>query len=139
VTIKDSPIDHTPAEVGVIHIVDDEKDIVTVATSALEHEGYTVHSFTSPEEALNDIEIRCRKKVKMLITDIRLPVHSGFELARRTRAIVPDAPVIFITAFEIMPTEFEKLFPSLQINSFLQKPFHIKQLIEMVHKYQAAS
>ena len=115
--------------------MDDEADIVSVAKTALESEGYTVHSFTNAQKALEDIEMKCRKKVGMLITDIRMPVHSGFEVARRTRAIVPDVPVIFMTAFEINSLEFDRLFPSLQVNEFLQKPFHMQQLSEIARKY----
>jgi DNA-binding NtrC family response regulator len=108
---------------GVIHVVDDERDIITVATAALEREGYTVHSFTNPKEALNDIEKRSKKKVSILITDVRMPLHSGFEIARRTKDIVPDVTVVFMTVFEINSPEFDRLFPSLQISDFLQKPF----------------
>ncbi|WP_148681479.1 response regulator [Candidatus Nitrososphaera gargensis] len=43
-----------------------------------------------------------------------MPRHSGFELARRTRAIVPDVPIIFMTAFEIDQIEFEKYFHRLR-------------------------
>jgi FixJ family two-component response regulator len=71
----------------------------------------------------------------MLITDMRMPGHSAFEIARRTRSIVPDVPVIFMTAFEINHAEFGMIFPSLEINEFLQKPFHMKQLLQVVKKY----
>jgi FixJ family two-component response regulator len=119
-------------EERVIHIVDDEKDIVNIATSVLDGAGYSVHSFTSPSEALKDIELTCKKKVGMLITDIRMPEHNGFEVAKRTRAVVPDVPVIFMTAFEINSLEFDKLFPSFSVNAFLQKPFHIQKLLDVV-------
>lgn len=120
---------------SVIHFIDDEKDVVTVITSALKRNGYSVHSFTSASEALRDIEGKCRKQVSMLITDLRMPGHSGFEIARRTRAIQPDVPVVFITAFEINPSEFEKIFPSLKANEFIQKPFHIEELVQVLDKY----
>jgi YesN/AraC family two-component response regulator len=68
-----------------------------------------VHSFTNPKEALNDIEKRRKKKVSMLITDVRMPLHSGFEIARRTKDIVPDVTVVFMTAFEINSPEFDRL------------------------------
>ena len=117
---------------GVIHIVDDEKDIVSLAASALQREGYAVHSFTSPSEALKDIELVCKKKVKMLITDIRMPEHRGFEVAKRTRLIVPEIPVILMTAFEINSSEFETMFPSFKVNAFLQKPFGVDKLLQVV-------
>ncbi|AFU59790.1 hypothetical protein Ngar_c28710 [Candidatus Nitrososphaera gargensis Ga9.2] len=57
---RDSQIKIDPGK-GIIHIVYDEPDIVSVAIS-IEREGYAVHSFTNPLEALEDIELRCRKK-----------------------------------------------------------------------------
>jgi FixJ family two-component response regulator len=128
-------VSSSPDSSGVIHLVDDEADIVTVAKTVLESEGYAVHAFTNPEEALRDIEIKCRRRVGMLITDVRMPGHSGFEVARRTRAIVPDVPVVFMTAFEINSLEFGKVFPSLGVNEFVRKPFYTHQLLGLVRKY----
>ena len=119
-----------------IHIIDDEKDIVNAAASALNRHGYSVHSFSSASEALEDIEMKCRERVSMLITDVRMPAYSGFEIARRTRAITPDVPVVFMTAFEINTTEFDKIFPSLKVNEFLQKPFQLQRLLQVVKKYE---
>jgi len=127
--------EHSPTQ-GIIHIVDDERDIVTIAARALEREGYLVHSFSDPGKALADIEHECKKKVRMLITDIRMPCYTGFEVARRTRAIVPDVPIIFMTAFEVNPEEFEKMFPKLEgLNGFLKKPVTLQVLLEKVREY----
>ena len=131
--MSNSPREST-ADIGVIHLVDDEKDIVAAATRALEQAGYTVHSFSNPSEALADIELKCKKNVGMLISDIRMSVHSGFEVARRTRDIVPDVPVIFMTAFEVNSKEFEHVFPSFKVNAFLQKPFDVQKLLDVVRK-----
>ena len=136
-------MDNSPTETsldkGVIHIIDDEQDIVTIASKDLEINSYSVHSFTNADEALADIELKCRKKVRMLITDIHMPVHNGFEVARRTRAIVPTVPIIFMTAFEVNSLEFKDMFPSLDgKNEFLQKPFHVHTLLELVQKYDSS-
>jgi len=120
----------------IVHIIDDEKDIVIATASALKRHGYAVHSFSSASEALEDIEMKCRERVSMLITDVRMPLHSGFEIARRTRAIIPDVPVVFMTAFEINSMEFDKIFPSLKVNEFLQKPCQIQRLLQIVKKYE---
>ena len=125
----------------IIYVIDNEKDIVTFVTSALERNGYSVHSFTDSREALNDIVLNCsmnRKKVHMIITDIRMPEVNGFEIARRVRDINPDIPVVFMTAFEINSSEFHQVFPSLQVKEFLQKPFQIQKLIDTVKKYDSA-
>jgi FixJ family two-component response regulator len=124
---------------GIIHLVDDDKEIVTISTKALTHNGYQVHAFTRPSEAIVDIETKCRTGVWMLITDLRMPEHSGFEIARRTREIVPDVPIVFMTGFEISTQEFDALFPSLHVNAFLQKPFQIDELLKVVKKYEDRS
>jgi len=130
------PSDDTTLYKGDIHVVDDEQDIVTIATRVLEKEGYPVHSFSDTNKALSDIEQECRKKVRMLNTDIRMPGHSGFKIARRTRAIIPDVPIIFMTAFEINTEEFHKVFPTLDgLNGFLKKPVTMQRLLEKVRKY----
>ena len=128
-------IERPPATAGndeIVHFIDDEPDIVRIATSALQNAGYSVHSFTKPSEALEDMRINCKEKMSIVITDVRMPGYSGFEVARLVRTIKPDVPIVLITAFEINSNEFEKVFPSLEINQFLQKPFHIKQLLEVV-------
>jgi FixJ family two-component response regulator len=120
----------------IIHFIDDEKDMAIATASALKRHGHAVHAFSSASEALEDIETKCRGKVSMLITDVRMPVYSGFEIARRTRAIIPDVPVVFMTAFEINSIEFDKIFPSLKVNEFLQKPCQIQRLLQVVKKYE---
>jgi DNA-binding NtrC family response regulator len=122
---------------GVIHVIDDEINIVSMASGALERDGYQVHSFTNTSIALDDIETTCRQMVSMIITDIRMPCHNGFEIARKTRAIVPEVPIIFMTVFEINLSEFNAVFPSLKGANLLQKPFHIDQLLEIVRKYES--
>jgi len=119
---------------GIIHIVDDEPDIPNIAAGALRNTGYLVHSFSNPSEALVDLE-ECGDKMSMLITDIRMPGYSGFELARQARKVNPDLPVVFITAFEVNLMEFEKIFPSLKVNDLLQKPFHIDKLVGLVKNH----
>lgn len=126
---------NNPLPDNVIHLIDDEPDIVSVAAAALQSNGYAVHSFSDPSKALEDIELKCRENVGLLITDIRMPGYSGFDIARRARMIVPDLPVVFMTAFEINQAEFEKMFPSLKVEEFLQKPFRTNRLLQIVRQY----
>lgn len=64
---------------GIIHLLDDEKDVVTIAATALEREGYQVHYFTSISELLKDVQLRCRENMSMLIADVRMPEGSGLK------------------------------------------------------------
>jgi DNA-binding NtrC family response regulator len=118
---------------GVVHIVDDELDILSVITTALLRDGYLVHSFNNASKALEDFDI-CNKKISIVITDLRLPGHTGFEIARKARAVKPDVPIILMTAFEINTSEFEKVFPSLTGVALLQKPFTIDILLDTIKR-----
>jgi FixJ family two-component response regulator len=119
---------------GVVHIIDDEPGIVNLATSILQNSGYKVHSFSDTSKALEDMAL-CNKKISMILTDIRMPGHNGFEIAREARAIVPDVPIVFLTGFEISRFEFQSMFPSLKGVNFLQKPFHKDKLLDTVKQY----
>jgi DNA-binding NtrC family response regulator len=41
---------------AIIHIVEDEPDILNIAAGRLRNSGYLVHSFSNPSEALVDLE-----------------------------------------------------------------------------------
>jgi FixJ family two-component response regulator len=80
---------------------------------------------------MDDIDT-CTKKMSIVITDVRMPVHNGFDIAMRARAVNPHVPIVFVTAFEINRSEFKKVFPSIQGINFLQKPFRLNTMLEMV-------
>jgi len=51
-----------------------------------------------------------------------MPVLSGIKLARKIKEVNPAVKVILMTAFEIRDNEFSKIFPSMQVDGFVQKP-----------------
>lgn len=63
-----------------------------------------------------------------------MPGISGFEMTRRVLALRPDLPIILMTAFEMNRNEFGKMFPSLKVEEFLQKPFHNSELLDAVER-----
>ena len=91
-----------PKGKGIIHLVDDDSDIVKVTTFALQKSGYVVHSFKDGLVALEDIELKCKDHVSMVITDMRMPGISGFELARRVRALKPDVPITIKALLQVV-------------------------------------
>jgi CheY-like chemotaxis protein len=115
-------------------VVDDEADLLTTTKIMLEKEGYKVHAYTSPIAALNHIENGCEDCV-VLISDIKMPEMSGFELVRRVKELRPELKVIFTSSFIIHKGEFKKVLPSSKVDDFLQKPFTKNDLIEAIKKY----
>jgi DNA-binding NtrC family response regulator len=108
-------------------VVDDDPDIVQVLKRGLEQNRFLVDAFTNPEEALqsfkSDAESYC-----LVVSDIRMPVLSGIQLAKRVKETNPDVKVILMTAFEIRDNEFSKVFPSTSVDGFVQKPIGIREL-----------
>ncbi len=112
-------------------VVDDDPDIVQILKMGLVKNGFLVEAFTNPEEALqsfkSDAESYC-----LVLSDIRMPTISGIQLSKRVKEVNPLVKVVLMTAFEIRDNEFSKVFPSTQVDGFVQKPIGIKDLTDKV-------
>jgi DNA-binding NtrC family response regulator len=112
-------------------IVDDDSDIVQVLKMGLVKNGFSVDAFTNPQDALqsfkSDAESYC-----LVLSDIRMPMLSGIQLSKKVKEINPDVKVVLMTAFEIRDNEFSKVFPSSQVDGFVQKPIGIKDLTDKI-------
>jgi DNA-binding NtrC family response regulator len=112
-------------------IVDDDSDIVQVLKMGLLQNGFSVEGFTNPQEALqsfkSDAESYC-----LVLSDIRMPAMSGIQLSRKVKEVNPNVKVVLMTAFEIRDNEFSKVFPSTQVDGFVQKPIGIKDLTDKI-------
>jgi two-component system response regulator ChvI len=114
-----------------ILIVDDEPDICEVLKRSLDGNGYRISTFTDPVLALEHFKL-VPDGYDVLITDVRMPQLSGFELARSIKSLNADTRVIVMTAFEINRSEFEKVLPSSSIDAFLTKPASVAKVRETV-------
>jgi DNA-binding NtrC family response regulator len=112
-------------------IVDDDSDIVQVLKRGLLKNGFLVEAFTNPQEALqsfkSDAESYC-----LVLSDIRMPALSGIQLSKKVKEVNPNVKVVLMTAFEIRDNEFSKVFPSTQVDGFVQKPVGIKDLTDKI-------
>jgi two-component SAPR family response regulator len=59
---------------------------------------------------------------------------NGYELIRKAKEIDKQVKVALMTAFEIQDKEFHNLLPDIKVDSFLQKPFSIQQLNDVINK-----
>jgi DNA-binding NtrC family response regulator len=136
---EDSQLSKNPADnnnnndkpLAKLLVVDDDSDIVQVLKMGLLKNRFLVEAFTNPDEALqsfkSDAESYC-----LLLSDIRMPGLSGMQLARKVKEINPKVKVILMTAFEIRDSEFSKVFPSTQVDGFVQKPIGIRDLTDKI-------
>jgi DNA-binding NtrC family response regulator len=112
-----------------ILVVDDELDIVVIFRQALSKQGYSVFGFTDPVLALEHFKMNA-KDYRLVITDVRMPNMSGFELAASIKAIKPEAKIVLMSAFEIGDLEFS-MSPA-KISDFIRKPIDIGTLVQKV-------
>jgi len=112
-------------------VVDDEEDIAISIKMGLEAKGFTVDAFDNPAGALANFKAGC---YDMLLSDIKMPDMSGFDLYREVKKIDDKIKVAFITAFEIYEDEFRKVLPSIDVKCFIQKPISMSDLATRINE-----
>ncbi|MDQ4101407.1 MAG: response regulator [Thermoproteota archaeon] len=112
-------------------IVDDDSDIVQSLKLGLYQNGFLVDTFTNPEEALQSFKSHADSYC-LVLSDVRMPEISGIQLAKKAKETNPDVKVVLMTAFEIKDDEFSKVFPSTQVDGFVQKPVGIRELTDKI-------
>jgi DNA-binding NtrC family response regulator len=113
--------------------VDDDPDIARLTEQALSKHGFKVSSFTDALMALDYFKTN-HKNCSLVLSDIRMPGINGYELVTQVKKINPKVKVVLISAFEIQQKEFHNMLPDVKVDAFLQKPFHIQQLNEVIEK-----
>ena len=79
-----------------IALVDDDRNILTSVSIALEAEGYRITTYTDGASALDGFKTA---PPDLAILDIKMPRMDGMETLRRLRQ-KSDLPVIFLTSKE---------------------------------------
>lgn len=77
-----------------ILLVDDESELRDVLVTILAEPGHTVLMASDGYEALR---ILVERRVDLLITDVKMPGISGFELARQAKLMRPDLHILYIS------------------------------------------
>lgn len=109
-----------------IVLVDDDRNILTSVSMALESEGYAVRCYADSEEALRELTTR---PADLAVLDIKMPKLDGFELLQRLRRS-SSMPVIFLTSKD--GEDDEVLGLKLGADDYIKKPFSQKLLIERI-------
>lgn len=118
------------ADVKEILVIDDHFEMLESLRSMLELSSgdYEVLGVPSAEEGF--LELR-RTPFDLVITDVRLPGMSGFELVRKVREFRPEVPIIMITAYSSAQGKQEA--EQLGVARYFQKPLDAEALLASVH------
>ncbi len=79
-----------------ILVADDEPLMRNLLIRILESEGYQVNVVSSGIEALECLQ---KDRYDLLLSDVKMPGISGFELLRRVKAAYPEVAVIMMTGY----------------------------------------
>ena len=111
-----------------IALVDDDRNILTSISMALEHEGFKVQTYIDAETALAGIS---RNPPDLAVVDIKMPGMDGEELLKRLRKKT-TIPILFLTSKDEEVDELLGL--KLGADDFIKKSggFSIKVLIERI-------
>ncbi|KAF0222156.1 MAG: two-component system OmpR family response regulator [Rhodospirillaceae bacterium] len=109
-----------------IALVDDDRNILTSVSMALEAEGYKVRTYSDGAEALRGLT---SQPVDLAVLDIKMPRMDGMELLQRLRK-QSAIPVIFLTSKD---DEIDELLGlRMGADDYIKKPFSQKLLIERI-------
>jgi len=111
-----------------IALVDDDRNILTSISMALENEGFKVQTYIDAESALVGIS---RNPPDLAVIDIKMPRMDGEELLKRLRKKTA-IPILFLTSKD---EEIDELLGlKLGADDFIKKSggFSIKVLIERI-------
>jgi len=109
-----------------IALVDDDRNILTSISMALEAEGFSVRTYTDGSEALRGLS---SQPVDLAILDIKMPRMDGMELLGRLRK-QSQMPVIFLTSKDDEVDEVLGL--RMGADDYITKPFSQRLLIERI-------
>ena len=125
--MKERSSEQTATPKQAILIVDDDPHILAVLEARLGSAGFRVHTADSGREAL---EILRAHPLDLVVTDVRMPGMGGMDLFTEVRALRPDLPVIFLTAYGTIADAVKAV--KAGVVDYLTKPFDGRELVAKV-------
>jgi PAS domain S-box-containing protein len=105
--------------------VDDDEALVMLVTRTLERLGYQVTGYTDAARALEKFRSSPRD-FDAVVTDLSMPVMSGFDLAAAMLAVRADIPIVMTSGY-VRPEDQERAL-RMGLRDLILKPDTIEQL-----------
>ena len=109
-----------------ILVVEDEAEVRGLVRETLRHLGYNVLEAGDGYEALKLVE-QHKSEIRLLLTDVIMPLMNGHELALRLKAASPSTKVVYMSGYTDDVLAFHGIAPEID---FIQKPFTSADLAE---------
>ena len=116
------------SEAAQVWVVDDDRAVRFVLATALSDAGYRVTAFADADEVLDAMAMQ--RAPDLVVTDVRMPGHSGLVLLDKLKAALPRLPVIVMSAH----TDVASTAGAFRGGAyeFLSKPFDLDEAVALV-------
>jgi len=114
---------------GKILVVDDDKNLIELLKMRLESSNYEVTTAVKEEEAIQAIK---SEVFDLSIVDLQLLNQDGISLMEELHLILPDMPVIILTAYGSIESAVEAMKKGAY--SYLTKPFDPQDLLLQIDR-----
>jgi DNA-binding NtrC family response regulator len=112
-----------------ILIIEDDREMRSLLEDFLKDEGYKTDSANNGSEAFGKL---AREPFDLVITDIRMPGLSGFDVLSAVKKFQLELPVIVITAFG--GEEVYRRSMARGAEGYLEKPIHFHKLKSLIQE-----
>ncbi len=115
----------------VIFICDDEVGILRYLTKLLKSQGYEVETYSDGHELLKRLENPAASP-SLLLQDVRMPDMDGIEVLKKARKLVPNLPVVVMTAHGTVDDAVHAI--RLGAYDYVTKPFPKEKILGVLAK-----
>lgn len=118
-----------PGAAPTVLVVEDEDVLRASIRRLLQEQGYGVLEAANGATALQLLEENAANNVALVLTDLRMPIMDGRQLASALARRRPSLPIVFMSGFTAQLMDLRLVSPNL---AFLAKPFRNDDLLAAV-------
>jgi DNA-binding NtrC family response regulator len=115
--------------IGAILIIDDNITMREALTDTLDSSTAAIFTAANGQEGL-EILRQQRENIGLVLLDMTMPVMNGEQTYEKMLEITPEVKVIVLTSMSIAEVQYR--FGYLETPTYLQKPFEVDVLLNMV-------
>jgi CheY-like chemotaxis protein len=116
-----------PGHGELLLLVDDDHSVREMVGPALTEQGYRILTAANGAEALA-LAGQCAGEIRLVITDVAMPIMDGFELMEKLHSRMPRLPVVVMSGTLEPGQDRLPVFAA----GFLAKPFRLEQLLGVI-------
>lgn len=115
-------------------LVDDDRSFLFIMGEYFEAHGIAYDTASSVDQARKQLK---RSRYDAVISDFNMPGENGLDLFRHVAARYPDVPFILMTGCSDFRLKKEAL--RMGVCQYIEKPFHVLQLIQTIKGRELSS